>query len=255
MPESFQVLLDEWEDPTDWIMQLRRPQLEGTLDGLRGLVADPGFLKARFGGDIDSIDLRAIDSTAALIERLLATPSAKPQLPNYIVRYDDDVLGRYSVRTSEIKLYWVVLGAQAALMNVPVEALTIVVLAHELAHAYTHVGVDMDGHSWDTDKFAGTDLRIIEGLAEYYTCILCTVRYRAKLPQLVDAYQALEARSSDLYMVHRKWERLGPRLGEAIRLAMLTARRLGIQRYEEFHRLLAGAARMMNSQAVLQRPE
>ena len=33
-----------------------------------------------------------------------------------------------------------------------VEALTYVVLAHELAHAYTHLGRDIDGNAWDTES-------------------------------------------------------------------------------------------------------
>ena len=43
------------------------------------------------------------------------------------------------------------------------------VLAHELGHAYTHLGGDVDGTCWDTDAFAATNVHVVEGLAQSYT--------------------------------------------------------------------------------------
>ena len=62
-----------------------------------------------------------------------------------------------------------VIGIFATLMNLPVEALTLIVLIHEVAHAYTHVGQDIDNERWDTRAFAGCNLCIVEGLAQFYT--------------------------------------------------------------------------------------
>jgi hypothetical protein len=64
------------------------------------------------------------------------------------------VLGAYFFRIPQIRLYWVVIGIAARTLGVAVEALTIVVLAHELARAYTHLGRDIDNERWDTGHFA-----------------------------------------------------------------------------------------------------
>jgi hypothetical protein len=84
-----------------------------------------------------------------------------------IIGIDEDVLGAYFFRVPEIRLYWVVIGITARALGVPPDALTIVVLAHELAHAYTHLGRDIDNERWDTERFAKSDLDIVEGLAQY----------------------------------------------------------------------------------------
>jgi len=81
----------------------------------------------------------------------------------------EDVLGAYYFRIPEIRLYWVVIGIVARAIGVSVEALTVVVLAHELAHAYTHLGHDIDNERWETERFARTELDIVEGLAQFYT--------------------------------------------------------------------------------------
>jgi hypothetical protein len=248
LPPAFTEFLSRWEDPTDWVLELRRPQLEATLEGVQALAADREFLAARLGGYTSQSTVDAVESTASLIERLLApSDRAVPEVGS--IRVTDDYLGSYHFRSGEVRLFWVVLGAHASLLKLPVEALTVVVLAHELAHAYTHVGTDVDGRTWDTELISGTDRRILEGLAEYYCQVLCTGRYRAKLPELGTAYESLLAGSSGPYLVHKTWEQLGPKLGEAVRLAMLAARRRGIQDYDEFFRVLSGASRFMDPSA------
>ena len=46
----------------------------------------------------------------------------------------------------------------APMIDVAIEDLTVVVLIHELAHGYTHIGRDIDGTSWDDTAFAKSDL-------------------------------------------------------------------------------------------------
>ena len=64
---------------------------------------------------------------------------------------EDDILGAYfyrehrnlfgnSPRNMKIELYWLVIGSVARMIGASVEGLMAVVLTHELAHAYTHVG-------------------------------------------------------------------------------------------------------------------
>jgi len=62
-----------------------------------------------------------------------------------------------------------VIGVCAGWLGVPVEELAAVVLAHELAHAYTHLGRDVDGRRWEAQAFRDGEHAPKEGLAQYYT--------------------------------------------------------------------------------------
>ena len=68
-------------------------------------------------------------------------------------------------KVPEIRLYWMAIALVAQMLAAPLDALTVVVLTHELAHAYSHLGRDIDGRRWETDAFAKTDLSIAEGIA------------------------------------------------------------------------------------------
>jgi hypothetical protein len=61
--------------------------------------------------------------------------------------------------------HWLGVG----LLGCQVEDLTIVVLVHELAHAYTQNGADIEGRRWATISFAKAETALKEGLAQYYT--------------------------------------------------------------------------------------
>ena len=61
----------------------------------------------------------------------------------------------------------------AGVVGATVEALTVVVAAHELSHAYTHLGRDIDGRCWDTEAFAHAETGMVEGLAQFYTALIC----------------------------------------------------------------------------------
>jgi hypothetical protein len=54
-------------------------------------------------------------------------------------------------------------------MGCTVEDLTVVVLTHELAHAYTQLGADIEGRRWPAAAFAAAESGLKEGLAQYYT--------------------------------------------------------------------------------------
>ena len=97
-----------------------------------------------------------------------------------ILGINQDVLGAYIFaettaavvrreKIPRIEMYWQVIGLVARELRVQVEDLTTVVLAHEQAHAYTHLGIDADGESWETDPFEKRDTGLVEGLAQYYT--------------------------------------------------------------------------------------
>ncbi len=57
----------------------------------------------------------------------------------------------------------------AGAFGLRIEDLAVVTLAHELSHAYTHVGRDIDGGTWRDPGFRQSDLAVVEGLAQFYT--------------------------------------------------------------------------------------
>jgi hypothetical protein len=116
-----------------------------------------------------------------------------------------------------------VIGIMAAALNLQVEALTIVVLAHELAHAYTHLGRDIDNEKWDTEAFAGADLEIIEGLAQFYTMVVCH-RLGSRAPAAESAFRALLAKQVGPYKAHESWVEDDEHGGEIVRVAMIECR-------------------------------
>ena len=140
---------------------------------------------------------------------------------------NEDVLGAYFFFRPEVKIYWLAIGIFAALFGVSIEALTFVVLAHELAHAYTHLGSDIDGYDWPTRRFASTDVAIIEGLAQFYTEVVCG-NLNAQMPEAVPAFEILLKRQNDIYATHRHWVKKDDRnSGEIVRVSLVECRRSG----------------------------
>jgi hypothetical protein len=88
-------------------------------------------------------------------------------------RLGPDILGAYYFYERRIELYWLSIGMYSLIYNTPIDDLTIVVLTHELAHGYSHVGFDIDGNDWDTHAFSKADLKIVEGIAQFYTEMIC----------------------------------------------------------------------------------
>jgi hypothetical protein len=151
------------------------------------------------------------------------------QLTKFILKANEDILGVYRYQKPrsyddpkpKIELYWGVIGLVAQDLGINLEALTGVVLAHELAHAYSHVGSDADDHYWSTERFAGSDHSLKEGLAQYYTLRVCQ-RLEETFSTLRVAFETLLPHQPDAYKVHKDFE---PATSEQVRLAMLEIRR------------------------------
>src|SRR5438874_9579187 len=92
----------------------------------------------------------------------------------------------------------------AAMLDVTIEDLTLVVLAHELTHGYTHIGRDIDGIQWNDRAFGTSDPMIVEGLAQFYTHVL-TERMAARNPGPHMAYTKLLTIQSGPYHAHLDW--------------------------------------------------
>ena len=193
-------------------------------------------------------DLRAVEDFA---ESLLRDAAAF-DLVTEIHAIDEDILGRYSFKISpytnevadaRIDLYWGVIGLVARALGVTVEGLTEKVLAHELAHAYTHLGADIDGERWDSQHFVKAARGLKEGLAQYYTGRIVE-RIQRQFPDAEHAYKTLLPHQPDEYRTHNTWVEAG-RTPEEVRLAMISLRRKGLGTIEDFAGALEnGASRL-----------
>lgn len=195
-------------------------------------------------------DLLEIASKIDLIEMLF--DKTKPKEQTYII----DVLGCYwynGRRTSmdetrehvecRIDLYWGVIGLCAQHLNTSVEGLALKVLAHELGHAYSHVGADIDGNRWLSADFIKSDPYVKEGIAQYYA-LKVLEDLQTKFPEGLRAFQLLLPKQPKPYHAHKNWEEYKP---EEIRQALLAFRRNHAQRLDEFEALLKSAKRLLRA--------
>jgi hypothetical protein len=163
----------------------------------------------------------------------------KIELQKKLSEIHEDVLGAYFFRVPEIYIYWMAIGLVCSTLQVDAESLTVVVVLHELAHAYSHLGRDIDSNRWDVESFARADLRIVEGIAQFYTGAICQ-KMGERYPAALSAFEALLRIQSGPYLVHKGWmkapgkDTLSPRAGEVVRASMVECQTLGIQDYGEF---------------------
>jgi len=118
-------------------------------------------------------------------------------------------------------------------------------MAHELAHAYTHLGLDSDGSRWE-DGFWGCDPGIVEGLAQYYTHMTARAmrdeRGHEKVWSAYDQLTKLQKNNgAKVYVNHLDWvENISP---EAMRFGLLELRRgLVEKKLAPFTDMLSGLA-------------
>lgn len=230
MPRSFANALGYFEG-VEWLI-LNRPLVEAASHGAGFMELHADKVRSLLGdssGPATPPDIGRVRQSADAWLIALDMMKAVDQ----IVGIDEDVLGAYFFRIPEVQLYWSVIGISARALGVSIEALTIVVLAHELAHAYTHLGRDIDNERWDTDRFAACDLDIVEGLAQFYTHVLCS-RLGARMPSALPAYQALLSKQSGPYRSHLGWVEDRERGGEIVRVSMIECRSRGILKSAEF---------------------
>lgn len=149
--------------------------------------------------------------------------------------FERDTLGMYIARGREvcIELYWMAIATFAKIFNLSIESLTVVILTHELAHAYSHVGRDVDGHDWATVKFAEASVDVVEGIAQFYTEMV--VRMLAdRFPEAKVAYDKLLKNQSGPYHAHLTWKPQHTHRGEIVRAAIMEFRRSGETTLDQF---------------------
>jgi hypothetical protein len=154
--------------------------------------------------------------------------------------------GEYVINRAAVRLYWGIIGLVAEWMVCTVEDLAIVVLTHELAHAYTQLGADIEGRRWSAPQFAKTEIGLKEGLAQYYTHQVLT-RLRERYGGALKVFQAMLPKQHEVYRTHKPWVKDGS--AEAVRRALLEVRRWKELKLEDFERRLHEAQEQLNSKS------
>lgn len=180
-----------------------RPEMVSDIEGLfSGHPLSQDSVVARHVGDLCR-ELRnpsSVTRTAGLASVLI----------------EEEALGSYYGAKQTIVLFPKVIGPIAGSLGVSEDQLLTVVLAHETAHAVTHLGMDADRSKWN--EFATADSWVKEAMAQYWA--------RAVLPDLVpgseNAFDLLEQHQSKVYKLWRQFDGLSR---EQVRTCLVTARR------------------------------
>jgi hypothetical protein len=219
-------------DPKIWSLVLNRAVLASAGQGMDFLQTEFNWITELKDIAPSPATLTDVFNTATLLGQLLDLIQ-KQSAVKQIREIQQDILGAYFFHVPEVHLYWMVIGFMAGFLGVSIEALAAVVVTHELAHAYTHLGRDIDGGRWETHAFAGADLSLVEGLAQFYTAVICQ-KLEPRFPAAQHAYGALLACQSGPYLVHKKWMEDADSAGQAVRVSMLRCRSNAIGKLERF---------------------
>lgn len=224
-PSEVAQLIDRHQDQTLWRLIVAQPKLGGVLEGLGLLLRDWGEFERWLSLPDVAKGSKPSLERAAQVALAMQNLAAARKVFDEIKTIRDDILGLYRLHDSSVDIYWMAQALIAAMIGVRIEDLTVVTLAHELAHAYTHVGKDIDGVAWRDEAFAGSALEVKEGLAQMYTAVVAR-KIGNRAPGVQQAYERLLEHQSEPYKVHLEWLKdHGTRRGEIVRFAMLRARR------------------------------
>lgn len=219
MPLALQQVLKSY-DPQWAELLIHRGQFNDAASGMeianRKLARITQVLRnsAPTPGEIDSFR-----TVLALLTKLNAELAAK-ELTKTILTIDQDALGAYYYRAGKVRLFWLPIALVSMSGGHSIEALTFVTLAHELAHAYTHLGMDIDGYDWNTADFADADLELIEGLAQYYTEVTCD-HVLEQFPEARACFEHMLTMMRPHYNAYRKWDACDS--GESMRAFLISA--------------------------------
>jgi hypothetical protein len=222
-PEAFAQIL-EAAPPIVWRLRRQRRLLSQAAAGLRLVESELQSIASEIPHAGISMDKKLTLSSAREVLEQLLKVLEKDDVVEQFKKVDEDILGAYFFHHGRIELYWAVIGIIAGTLDVEVEDLSAVVLTHELAHAYTHLGRDIDGNNWVTGAFAKAESALVEGLAQFYTAMIAD-RLGERRPGITKACEALLGIQGGPYLQHQHWtEGKDDRIGEAVRFAMVAAR-------------------------------
>ncbi len=224
-------------------------EAESGTTGLLQLHA--GLRELPQGDEWARVDIAHIAATRTWAQEMLERLKAHDPVSK-VLQVNEDVLGAYIYRadvhdefetnSARISLYWCVIGLVSDWLDCSVENLTVVVMAHELAHAYTQLGADIDGRRWPSVRFRDADTDLKEGLAQFYT-LRALHRVEGRFPGAIGTFKALLSKQPGPYHAHEPWtEHFSP---EAVRQAMIAVRRWGEGRLDQFNERLERAGEML----------
>lgn len=236
LPDHFKQALSDFENAgLEWLL-LNRPKIKDSIEGL-SLISEGSDL---FGVD-SLLNNKHIpqDKIASSIEIAKCKNTFESLLKiaddyvftKRIFAINEDIFGMYTPYRPAVKIMWLPIAIVSMSEGIDPEALTVIVLAHELAHAYTHVGRDIDGNQWDTEDMIKADLEIVEGLAQYYTEAVCE-RLAPRFPKALEVFNLFLENQPECYTAYLKWFGDGERSGEVIRSALLECRAKSITSHD-----------------------
>ena len=224
LPPPFAAILDATRG-VETIL-LNQGRLRSVVSGTKFIESEGKNVRGKDGNTVgvaEPAEIRNVRKTAEAWLDLISDNDMEKGL----AEIDEDIFGAYHFYFSRVDVYWLAIGIYANNLDVPIEALTLVVLLHELAHAYSHLGMDIDGRSWLTSQFKETDVAVIEGLAQFYTEVVCT-NLVEEIPEAFSVFTHLMNKQSEIYRTHRKWVQEDARnCGEVLRMSLVEARRSG----------------------------
>jgi len=264
---GYPLVLEQMTFPDDLerIMLLGRYRglLEQAHDGASGLLRlrdellqrpEPGKWVSTSGSDLQSVA-----NWAAILLKVLDQHDPLKT----VLSVSEDFLGVYeydaetlfadaqAVNRATIRLYWGVIGLVSEWLGCGVEDLAVVVLTHELAHAYTQLGADIEGLRWAATSFAAAETALKEGLAQYYTDRVLH-RLERRYGGSLKIFKALLPGQPAAYRAHEPWVRDSS--PEAVRRAMLEVRRWKETKLTDFNRRLAMAQEELGPKASTSAP-
>ena len=230
IPRPLIDLLSSLPDDRTLLMLLKNKQLFKDSQSCIQLIQDDFFSILRLLGIDDSGQKSALSSSADLINRIIQRIDGF-SLSDLITSIQEDVLGAYFYKIPKIQIYWMPIALFSEIIDVSIEDLSFIVLAHELAHAYTHLGLDIDGRQWKTNAFADADIMIVEGLAQFYTEVVCQKCASSK-PTVIETFNKLFNKQSLPYTHFKSWPERNA--AEVVRFSMILTRSNNIRDYCDF---------------------
>jgi hypothetical protein len=244
LPTGVAHLIDKYGDMVLWRLIMLQPRLGAVIDGLDRLLKHWEDFEAWLElPDIARGSAPALNHSTK-VAYALQTLVVTRRVLDEVRKIDEDILGAYHFnrRPGRIAIYWMAHALFGAAFGVRIEDLTVVALAHELAHAYTHLGRDIGGDTWLDPGFRDSDSAVVEGLAQHYTAAVMQ-RLRVRAPAAIDAYHELLEHQSGAYRAHESWFSGHVRQrAEIVRFAMLRARNRGKVTDAEWRTMLIQAA-------------
>lgn len=161
------------------------------------------------------------------------------QLLDLLCYGNPDIFGSYTGSghdntNGNIELYIIPCVLFCELNHLDLSAFITIVLAHELAHGYNHLGIDKDNYYWE--NFWRTESALAEGLAQYYTSQFIE-KHQIKNPRGMEIFELLLKYQNSDYTSFQTWSATP----EKIYAAFIETRRNNITRCEDFLSYLTGA--------------